>query len=127
MQGPYSRALVDAIAAEDDSDDWSELQRHHELQRKARQSTSTNVDVEKTIGRDGKARKSEPVTIERVERGLALCAYLIELDGPVTVPMFERLERELAAMRQTQDTVSRARRLLENLSGYGAARITTAP
>jgi hypothetical protein len=58
---------------------------------------------------------SEPVTIERLERGLALLAYCIELDGPVMVPMFERLERELAAMRQTQDTVGRARRLLESL------------
>jgi len=58
---------------------------------------------------------SEPVTIERVERGLALCAYLVMRDGPVCAPLFERLERELAAMRQTQDTVSRAKRLLENL------------
>jgi len=24
----------------------------------------------------------EPVTIERLERGLALCAYLVALDGP---------------------------------------------
>lgn len=56
---------------------------------------------------------SEPVTIERLERGLALCAYLVERDGPVVAPLFERLERELAAMRQTQDTVSRTKRLLE--------------
>jgi hypothetical protein len=55
------------------------------------------------------------VTIERLERGLALCAYLVVLDGPVMVPLFERLERELAAMRQTQDTVARAKRLLESL------------
>ena len=59
---------------------------------------------------------SKPVTIERLERSLALCAYLVELDGPVVVPLFERIERELAAMRQTQDTVSRAKRLLENLA-----------
>jgi len=45
---------------------------------------------------------SEPVTIERVERGLVILAYLIELDGPVLAPLFERLERELAAMRQTR-------------------------
>jgi hypothetical protein len=56
---------------------------------------------------------SEEVT--RLERALALCAYLVVLDGPVVAPLFERLERELAAMRQTQDTVSRAKRLLENL------------
>jgi hypothetical protein len=63
---------------------------------------------------------SEPVTIERLERGLALCAYLVVLDGPIMVPMFERLERELAAMRQTQDTVERAKRLLET---YGGSRV----
>jgi hypothetical protein len=53
------------------------------------------------------------VTVERLERGLALCAYLVVLDGPVVVPIFERLERELATMRQTQDTVERAKRLQE--------------
>jgi hypothetical protein len=37
----YSEALVDAIAAESDRDDWTELQRHHELQR--RQRTETKV------------------------------------------------------------------------------------
>ncbi|WP_271575136.1 hypothetical protein [Bradyrhizobium sp. CCBAU 11361] len=59
---------------------------------------------------------SEPVTIERLERALALCAHLIERDGPVVVPLFERLERELAMMRRTEDTVERAKRLLESYS-----------
>jgi hypothetical protein len=58
---------------------------------------------------------SETVTIERVERALALCAYLVELDGPVVVPLFERLERELAAMRRQEGTVERAKRLLKTL------------
>ncbi|MGY4601398.1 hypothetical protein ACVWXL_009144 [Bradyrhizobium sp. GM22.5] len=44
---------------------------------------------------------SEPVTIESLERSLALCAYLVELDSSVMVPMFERLERELAGMRKS--------------------------
>jgi hypothetical protein len=57
----------------------------------------------------------EPITIERLERGLALLAYIIAREGPAVVPLFEKLERELAAMRQTQDTVGRAKRLLENL------------
>jgi hypothetical protein len=60
---------------------------------------------------------SEAVTVERLERALAVCAYLVERDGPVVVPLFERLERELAVMRQTQDTVARAKRLLETYSG----------
>lgn len=60
---------------------------------------------------------SEPVTIGRLEGALALCAYLIERDGPVVVPLFERLERELAVMRQTQRTMERAKRLLESYTG----------
>lgn len=59
----------------------------------------------------------DDVTIERLERGLALLAYLIERDGPVYAPLFERLERELEAMRSRDDTVSRAKRLLESYSG----------
>lgn len=58
---------------------------------------------------------SEAITVERLERALALCAYLVTLDGPKRVPLFERLERELASMRQTEDAVVRAKRLLENL------------
>jgi hypothetical protein len=33
FRAAYNAALVDAIAAEDDSDDWTELQRHHEVNR----------------------------------------------------------------------------------------------
>lgn len=60
---------------------------------------------------------SEAVTVERLERALALCAYLVELDGSVAAPLFERLERELAAMRKTHSTMERAKRLLESYSG----------
>jgi hypothetical protein len=62
------------------------------------------------------AREHEPLTIERLERALLLCAHLVELDGPVVVPLFERLEADLAAARADQDTVARAKRLLENLA-----------
>jgi hypothetical protein len=58
---------------------------------------------------------SEPVTIERVERGLVLLAYLIARDGPVYAPLFEKLERKLESLRARDDTVGRAKRLLENL------------
>lgn len=50
---------------------------------------------------------SEAITVERLERALALCAYLVTLDGPKRVPLFERLERELTSMRQTEDAVPR--------------------
>jgi hypothetical protein len=61
--------------------------------------------------------KNTEVTIERLERGLAICAYLMVRDGPIVAPLFERMESDLAAMRQTQDTVERAKRLLESYSG----------
>ena len=54
------------------------------------------------------------ITIERLERALALCAYLVILDGPVAAPLFERLERELAAMQTEQDVLGRAQRTLEH-------------
>src|SRR6266849_5896056 len=77
---PRYSALVDAIAAEDDSDDWSELQCHHELQRFKKMSD-----------------------VERVEHKLAICAYLLNLDDPlvdpVVVPLFEQLECDLAMLR----------------------------
>jgi hypothetical protein len=57
---------------------------------------------------------SEAVTIERLEHALTLCAYLVMLDGPVVIPLFERLERDLALMRSDQDAVARAKKLLED-------------
>lgn len=54
------------------------------------------------------------VSIERLERALAIAAYVVTLDGPVAAPLFDRLERELAKARATQDTVSRARALVES-------------
>jgi hypothetical protein len=62
------------------------------------------------------AREHEPLTIERLERALAFCARLVVLEGPVLVPLFESLERDLAVMRAEQDAVARAKRLLENLA-----------
>lgn|SRR5579872_530522 len=54
------------------------------------------------------------VSIERLERALAIAAYCVVLDGPVAAPLYERLERELAAVRAANDSVSRARALLED-------------
>jgi hypothetical protein len=61
------------------------------------------------------AKAHEPVTIERLERAVALCAYLVVRDGPVVIPLFERMERDLAEMRGQQATVERAKALLESL------------
>lgn len=62
------------------------------------------------------------VTIERLERALALAAYVVMLDGPVAAPLFSRLERELAAARATDDTVARARALLESYRTTGGLK-----
>lgn len=62
------------------------------------------------------------VTIERLERALALAAYVVVLDGPIAAPLFDRLERELAAARAAGDTVSRARALLDSYKTTGALK-----
>jgi hypothetical protein len=63
------------------------------------------------------------VDIGRLERGLALAAYLVVRDGPVVLPIFERLERELAAMRATAHAIERARRYVD---ASGGIELTTA-
>lgn len=55
----------------------------------------------------------QPVTLQRIERGLVVAAYLMELHGPVMAPIFERLEREAEAMRSSQDAQGRAKKLLD--------------
>lgn len=57
------------------------------------------------------------VSIERLERALAIAAYVVTLDGPVAAPLFNRLERELATARAADDSVARARALV---ASYGA-------
>jgi hypothetical protein len=69
----------------------------------------------------------EPLTIERLERALTFCARLVILHGPVLVPLFESLERDLAAMRAEQDTVERAKRLLQSYGGMTERRAIAPP
>lgn len=60
--------------------------------------------------------------IERVQRALVLMAYFIELDGDVYLPLYERLEKELAALLQREDTRERARNLLSAYRRSGDAK-----
>jgi hypothetical protein len=62
------------------------------------------------------------VTLERLERGLAIAAYLVVLHGPALAPIFERLEREVATMRSNHDAVGRAKRLLESYRDTGGVK-----
>jgi hypothetical protein len=66
----------------------------------------------------GWAPVSDEITVERLERALALCAYLVVLHGPEVAPLFEKLERELEALRAKQNTVERAKKLLESYKSH---------
>ena len=57
----------------------------------------------------------QPVTLERLLRARAAIAYAITLDGAIYAPVFERLEREIAAMRAADDVMARARRCLADV------------
>lgn len=48
----------------------------------------------------------------RIERALLAAAYVVDRHGPVYVPIFERLERELAALQANDGAVARARALI---------------
>lgn len=63
---------------------------------------------------------SKPHTISRIERALLLLAYFIELDGDVHVPMYEKFEAELAALKATADVRARASERLARYMEAGA-------
>ena len=65
-----------------------------------------------------KRHQQEDVTLERLERARAAIAYAMTLDGAVYAPIFERLEREIAARRMADDVMARAQRCLQD---YAAA------
>jgi hypothetical protein len=70
-----------------------------------------------------KRHQHEKVTLERLERARAAIAYAMTLDGAVYGPIFERLEREIAACRMADDVMSRAQRCLND---YAAATLPAA-
>lgn len=63
----------------------------------------------------------QPVTLERIERGLVVVAYLMER-GLDIAPIFEKLEREAETMRSHQDATSRAKRLLDSYRVAGGVK-----
>jgi hypothetical protein len=60
--------------------------------------------------------------IERIERALVVLAYIIERDGDVYVPLYEKFEAELQELKAREDTTSRARRRLGAYSEAGALK-----
>jgi hypothetical protein len=59
--------------------------------------------------------------IERIERPLTILAYLIELDGDVHIPMYEKFEAELEALKRKEATKARAK---QRLAAYGKIMLT---
>jgi hypothetical protein len=57
----------------------------------------------------------QAVTLERLLRARAAVAYAMTLDGAIYAPLFERLEREITAMRAADDVMARARRCLADV------------
>lgn len=51
---------------------------------------------------------SVPVTLSELQKMHRMAAALA-IDDPVYVPIFERIERELAALNDRDDAISRAR------------------
>lgn len=61
------------------------------------------------------------VTVARLEKALETVAVLL-IEDKVYLPIFERLEQELAEVRKTADTHDRARRIARRSRGHKAAR-----
>jgi hypothetical protein len=61
------------------------------------------------------------ITVARLERALETVAVLL-IEDEVYLPIFERLERELAEARKTADTLERARRIARGARAQSAAR-----
>ena len=70
-----------------------------------------------------KRHQHEDVTLERLERARAAIAYAMTLDGAVYGPIFERLEREIAACRMADDVMARAQRCLQDYAAAAAPAV----
>jgi hypothetical protein len=62
-----------------------------------------------------------PVTIERLDAGLDTLARLIDMGEAQYLPLFERLERELAALQTGNTAAERAARRAASLPGSPGA------
>lgn len=72
----------------------------------------------------GSGKRRDPhreVTLEQLLQEQAAVAYCMVKDGPVYAPIFERYEREIAALIARDDAMSRARRILEGQAASALA------
>jgi hypothetical protein len=56
---------------------------------------------------------TEDPTVGRIERALVVLAYLIEVEGDIHVPLYEKFEAELDALTRQAVTKDRARKRLQ--------------
>lgn len=68
------------------------------------------------------SKTSDPITLQRLERGLAIAALAVSLDGPKYLPIFKRMEAEVAKARADEDDVSRALNLAAAYTRGGGMR-----
>jgi len=61
------------------------------------------------------------ITVARLERALETVAVLL-IEDEVYLPIFERLEAELAEARRTASTLDRARRIARGARAQSVAR-----
>jgi hypothetical protein len=64
------------------------------------------------------SQPTEYVSLERLERALAVVAYIVLRHGAVYAPILERLEREVEVARR-DDPMIRAKRILEGYTDAG--------
>lgn len=64
----------------------------------------------------------QPLTVERLERGLVMLAHIIDMDGPVYVPLFNSLEEALQTAMRQRDTMSRARDIVDRYRMAGGVK-----
>lgn len=53
-------------------------------------------------------------TVERLRRAQVTIAYVVLRYGPAYAPLFDRIERELAAAERADTVANRARRILQD-------------
>lgn len=98
--------------------------------RRGDEGTAVSETQIARLRRDALPRKpaaNEPITIERLERGLLILAYLIVRCGErVYASLYEKLELELAELQRKEATIERAKLRLEQnpdrLAGIGLGK-----
>jgi hypothetical protein len=69
-----------------------------------------------------KSAQRQPATVERLERCMVVLAHIIDMDGPVYLPLFNMLEEEHQTALRQRDTLSRARDIVDRYRMAGGVK-----